>query len=42
MIASARPASYRQALEILLSDAGIDCLVAVFVPPFGVSQAAVA
>ena len=42
MIASARPTSYRQALEILLSDAGVDCLVAVFVPPFGVSQAAVA
>ena len=42
MIASAQPASYRQALEILLSDPRVDCAVAVFVPPFGVSQAAVA
>ena len=42
MIASAQPASYRQALEILLSDAGVDCGVAVFVPPFGISQEAVA
>jgi acetyltransferase len=42
MIASAQPASYRQALELLLSDPGVDCAVAVFVPPFGVSQAAVA
>ena len=42
MIASAQPASYRQALEILLSDPQVDCAVAVFVPPFGVSQEAVA
>jgi acetyl coenzyme A synthetase (ADP forming)-like protein len=42
MIASAQPASYRQALEILLADPGVDCAVAVFVPPFGVSQEAVA
>ena len=42
MIASAQPASYRQALEILLSDRQVDCAVAVFVPPFGVSQEAVA
>jgi acetyl coenzyme A synthetase (ADP forming)-like protein len=42
MIASAQPANYRQALEILLADPGVDCAVAVFVPPFGVSQAAVA
>ena len=42
MIASAQPASYRQALELLLADPGVDCAVAVFVPPFGVSQAAVA
>jgi acyl-CoA synthetase (NDP forming) len=42
MIASAQPASYRQALELLLSDPGVDCAVAVFVPPFGVSQEAVA
>ena len=42
MIASAQPANYRQALEILLADPGIDCAVAVFVPPFGVRQKAVA
>ena len=42
MIASAQPANYRQALEILLGDVGVDCAVAVFVPPFGVSQEAVA
>ena len=42
MIASAQPANYRQALEIILSDEGVDCAVAVFVPPFGVRQQAVA
>ena len=42
MIASAQPTNYRQALEILLADPGVDCAVAVFVPPFGVSQTAVA
>jgi acetyl coenzyme A synthetase (ADP forming)-like protein len=42
MIASAQPANYRQALEILLSDEGVDCAVAVFVPPVGVRQEAVA
>ena len=42
MIASAQPANYRQALELLLSDTGVDCAVAVFVPPFGVRQEAVA
>jgi acetate---CoA ligase (ADP-forming) len=42
MIASAQPASYRQALEVLLADSTIDSVVAVFVPPFGVSQEAVA
>ena len=42
MIASAQPANYRQALEILLRDPGVDSVVAVFVPPFGVSQEAVA
>jgi acetate---CoA ligase (ADP-forming) len=42
MIASAQPPNYRQALELLLADPGVDCAVAVFVPPFGVSQTAVA
>lgn len=42
MIASAQPTNYRQALEILLADPNVDCAVAVFVPPFGVSQTAVA
>ena len=42
MIASAQPANYRQALEIILADPGVDAAVAVFVPPFGVSQKAVA
>jgi acetyltransferase len=42
MIASAQPANYRQALEVLLGDSTIDSVVAVFVPPFGVSQEAVA
>jgi len=42
MIASAQPANYRQALEIMLADPGVDAAVAVFVPPFGVSQEAVA
>ena len=42
MIASAQPSNYRQALEIILADPGVDSAVAVFVPPFGVSQQAVA
>jgi acetyl coenzyme A synthetase (ADP forming)-like protein len=42
MIASAQPTGYRRALEILLADPAIDSVVAVFVPPFGVSQEAVA
>jgi acetyltransferase len=42
MIASAKPAAYRQALELLLADPGVDSAVAVFVPPFGVRQEAVA
>jgi acetyltransferase len=42
MIASAQPPNYRQALEIILADPGVDAAVAVFVPPFGVSQKAVA
>ena len=42
MIASAQAQNYRQALEILLEDATIDAVVSVFVPPFGVSQEAVA
>jgi acyl-CoA synthetase (NDP forming) len=42
MIASAQPPNYRQALEVLLADPAVDCAVAVFVPPFSVSQTAVA
>jgi acetyl coenzyme A synthetase (ADP forming)-like protein len=42
MIASAQPPDYRQALEIILADPGVDAAVAVFVPPFGVRQEAVA
>jgi acetyltransferase len=42
MIASARPQSYRTALEALLADSGIDSVVAMFVPPMGVRQQDVA
>ena len=42
MIASARPASYRTALGHALADEGVDAAVAIFVPPLGVKQEAVA
>ncbi|HEX6589766.1 MAG TPA: acetate--CoA ligase family protein [Longimicrobiales bacterium] len=42
MIASARPASYRTALGHALADPGVDAAVAIFVPPLGVKQEAVA
>lgn len=38
MIASATPAGYRAAMEALLADPGIDAVVPIFVPPFGVKQ----
>lgn len=42
MIASARPANYRAALDALLSDANVDSVVAIFTPPLGVRQGDVA
>jgi acyl-CoA synthetase (NDP forming) len=42
MIASAQPTSYRQALEVLLSDPGVTAPSRWPVPPFGVRQEAVA
>jgi acetate---CoA ligase (ADP-forming) len=42
MIASATPETYRAALEIVLSDPGIDAAIAAFVPPLGVRQEEVA
>ncbi len=42
MIASATPANYRAALDGLLSDPGVDSVVAIFVPPLGIRQADVA
>ncbi len=42
MIASANAESYRVALEIVLSDPGVDAAIAAFVPPLGVRQADVA
>ena len=38
MIASATPAGYRTALGALLADPGIDAVLAIFVPPLGVTQ----
>ncbi len=38
MIASATPAGYRSALTSLLADPVMDSVVAIFVPPLGVSQ----
>jgi len=38
MIASATPAAYRRALTALLADRGIDAVIPIFVPPFGVRQ----
>ncbi len=42
MIASAKPATYRGALEALLDDPGVDSVIAIFVPPLGVRQEDVA
>ena len=42
MIASATPAGYRAAMAALLNDPGIDAVVPIFVPPFGVKQEDVA
>ena len=42
MIASATPAGYKAALTAILADAGVDSVVPIFVPPFGVKQEAVA
>jgi len=42
MIASAKPAGYRAALDALLSDPNIDSAMAIFVPPLGIKQADVA
>ena len=42
MIASATPQSYQVALDVLLGDASVDSVLAIFVPPLGVSQSDVA
>ena len=42
MIASATPPGYRTALDALLADPGVDGVMAIFVPPLGVTQADVA
>jgi len=42
MVASATPSGYRAALDALLSDPGIDAVLAIFVPPLGVRQEDVA
>jgi acetyl coenzyme A synthetase (ADP forming)-like protein len=42
MIASATPAGYRSALGALLADPGVDSVVAIFIPPLGIEQEAVA
>jgi acetyl coenzyme A synthetase (ADP forming)-like protein len=42
MIASARPAHYRTALDAVLRDPNVDSALAVFVPPLGVRQQDVA
>ncbi|MEP6573987.1 MAG: acetate--CoA ligase family protein [Gemmatimonadota bacterium] len=42
MLPSATPAAYGTALDLLLTDGGVDSLLAVFVPPVGVSQREVA
>jgi acetyl coenzyme A synthetase (ADP forming)-like protein len=38
LMASATPGGYRAALETLLADAGIDAVIAIFVPPLGIRQ----
>jgi acetyl coenzyme A synthetase (ADP forming)-like protein len=42
MVASATPSGYRAALDALLSDPGVDAVLAIFVPPLGVRQEDVA
>ena len=42
MIASATPAGYESAMTALLADPGVDAVVPIFVPPFGVKQEDVA
>lgn len=42
MIATARPSTYRGALEAVLCDDGVDAAIAIFVPPLGVRQEDVA
>jgi acetyl coenzyme A synthetase (ADP forming)-like protein len=42
MIASATPEGYRVAMRALLDDPGIDAVVPIFVPPFGIRQEDVA
>ncbi len=42
MIASATPSGYRAAMTALLNDPGVDTVVPIFVPPFGVRQEDVA
>jgi acyl-CoA synthetase (NDP forming) len=42
MVASATPSGYRAALDALLSDPGVDAVMAIFVPPLGVRQEDVA
>jgi len=42
MIASAKPAHYRAALDAVLSDPNVDSALAIFVPPLGVRQQDVA
>lgn len=42
MIATARPSTYRGALEAVLCDDGVDAAIAIFVPPLGVRQPDVA
>ena len=42
MIASATPTGYESAMTALLADPGVDAVVPIFVPPFGVKQEDVA
>ena len=42
MIASATPSGYRAAMTALLGDPGVDAVVPIFVPPFGIRQEDVA
>jgi acetate---CoA ligase (ADP-forming) len=42
MIASATPAQYRKALEVVAADPGVDSLIAIFIPPLVTEPGAVA